>query len=80
MPTDDTGSTTPIDTAARPFHPDRMRTADVAAYMGVSYETVRRLRDLGRLPSQKVSDKIYFYRQADVDAYLKAHRTGGESA
>jgi excisionase family DNA binding protein len=55
-----------------------MTVAEVAKYLGVNVETVRRMVARGQLPATKVGyGKRHLYRfdPADVEAYWEANRT-----
>jgi excisionase family DNA binding protein len=48
---------------------------DAAAYLGVSVDTLDRLRASGRLMACQVSARLVKYLQTDLDAYLDQCRT-----
>lgn len=47
---------------------------EAAAYLGISVDTLDRLRAAGRLLALQVSARLVRYRQADLDAYLEQCR------
>lgn len=53
---------------------------DVAAYVGLSSFTVRRLAKKGSIPAAKVG-RAYRFRRDDIDAYLREqYAKGAEDA
>lgn len=52
-----------------------MTRGEAAKYLGVSIDTLDRLRARGAIPASQVSARIVKYRQQDLDAYLIACRT-----
>lgn len=52
---------------------------EAAEYLGVSVDTLDRLRAAGRLTACQVSARLVKYRQADLDAYLDECRTSTSS-
>jgi len=53
-------------------HAERMRGADAAEYLGISEQTLARMRSEGRGPRYvKLGGRI-FYRAPDLDAFINA--------
>lgn len=51
---------------------NRMRTADAAAYLGLSVSTLDKHRSSGTGPRYLKLGGRVFYRRADLDAYLQS--------
>lgn len=54
--------------------------ADAARYLGVSTDTLDRLRASGRIHASQVSARLVKYRTRDLDAYLEQCLTTPSSA
>lgn len=53
---------------------------EAAAYLGMSVDTLDRLRAAGRIMACQVSARLVKYRQSDLDAYLNACQISPSSA
>lgn len=53
---------------------------EAAAYLGVSVDTLDRLRAAQRIPACQVSKRLVKYRQRDLDTYLIECQTSPSSA
>ncbi len=58
---------------------DLLRVKDVARKLAVSVSKVYLLASTGRLVSVRVDGSVRF-RPADVDRYIREHRSGGKDA
>ncbi|KRC34866.1 hypothetical protein ASE10_09260 [Lysobacter sp. Root76] len=51
---------------------ERLRVASAAAYLGLSEQTLHKMRSQGRGPRYVKLGGRVFYRRTDLDAYLSA--------